>query len=54
MVVLNTRKEIDGKEFPLVKGKIQLQCEGAEAYYKDVQIKSIKGFPKKYKRQANF
>ncbi|MDE5417334.1 DUF1080 domain-containing protein [Labilibaculum sp. DW002] len=52
MVVLNTRKEIDGKELPLTKGKIQLQCEGAEAYYKDVQIKSIKRFPKNFKKEA--
>ena len=52
MTVLNTRKVIDGKDLPLTKGKIQLQCEGAEAYYKDVQIKSINGFSRKYKKQA--
>ena len=28
-------------EIPLKKGKIQLQSEGAELFYKDVQMKSI-------------
>lgn len=31
---------------PLVEGKIQLQCEGAEVFYKDIQIKEITEFPK--------
>ncbi|WP_299511777.1 DUF1080 domain-containing protein [Mucilaginibacter sp.] len=33
---------------PLVKGKIQLQSEAAEVFYKDVQIKSINGIPSEY------
>ncbi len=52
MIVKNARKVINGEEITLTKGKIQLQSEGAEAYYKDIQIKSIKMFPKEYKRQA--
>lgn len=50
-VVLNARKVIDGKEIPLSKGKFQIQSEGAEAYYKNIEIKSIKKFPKKYSKQ---
>ncbi len=52
MVVKNSRKVINGEELTLTKGKIQLQSEGAEAYYKDIQIRSISKFPKKYKKQA--
>jgi hypothetical protein len=33
---------------PLVKGKIQLQSEAAEVFYKDVQIKSINSIPAEY------
>ncbi|RFZ82938.1 DUF1080 domain-containing protein [Mucilaginibacter terrenus] len=33
---------------PLIKGKLQLQSEAAEIYYKDIQIKSIKGIPAEY------
>ncbi|MFY0650553.1 MAG: DUF1080 domain-containing protein [Cyclobacteriaceae bacterium] len=36
---------------PLTKGKIQLQSEGAEAFYKNIQIRSIKKIPQEYKDQ---
>ncbi len=51
MIVTNAKKVVNGEEFKLTKGKIQLQSEGAEAYYKNIEIKSIKDFPKKYKKQ---
>ncbi len=38
----------DGQEIPLIKGKIQLQSEGAEIYFKDIRIKSLAKLPKKY------
>lgn len=34
---------------PLVKGKIQLQSEAAEVYYKDIQIRNIESLPDNYK-----
>lgn len=52
MVVLNSRRATASGEVKLTKGKIQLQSEGAEAYFKNVQIKAIKRFPKKYKKQT--
>jgi len=33
---------------PLVSGKIQLQSEAAEVFYKDIQIKNIDGIPAAY------
>jgi hypothetical protein len=35
----------DGNDQPLTKGKIQLQSEGAEVFYRDIQIKSISRLP---------
>jgi len=34
---------------PLVKGKIQLQSEAAEVFYKDIEIRKIKGIPHQFK-----
>lgn len=51
MVTKNARTTINGKEEPLTKGKIQFQSEGAESYYRNIQIKSVKSFPKKYRKQ---
>jgi len=54
MVVHNTRRVVGDKEEELTSGKLQFQSEGAEAYYKNIQIKSVKDFPKAYKKQAGF
>ena len=39
---------------PLTKGKIQLQSEGAEAYYKDISIRPISEIPVDIKKAAGF
>jgi hypothetical protein len=45
MVLYNSR-QLDGeKESPLVKGKIQLQSEGAEIYFSNIQIQQITKIP---------
>ncbi|MEP3210610.1 MAG: DUF1080 domain-containing protein [Maribacter sp.] len=45
MVLKNSRyiNEI-GEEIPMTKGKIQLQSEAAELFFKDIKIKSIEKF----------
>lgn len=48
MVLQHSRYVENGKSIPLEKGKIQLQSEGAEAYYKDIKIRNIKGIPDAY------
>jgi hypothetical protein len=46
-MVLKNSRMIDGNDFlPLVKGKIQLQSESAEIYYKDIRIRPIEELPK--------
>lgn len=37
----NSRQLVNGSLAPLTKGKIQLQSEGAEIFFKDVKIKKI-------------
>ncbi len=49
MEVRNAKQIVDGKELVLNSGKIQLQSEAAECYYKNAQIKSIKAFPVEYR-----
>jgi hypothetical protein len=48
MVLANSRYHENGKDFPLTKGKIQLQSEAAEVFYKDIQLKQIDQLPASY------
>ncbi|MBO9571990.1 MAG: DUF1080 domain-containing protein, partial [Chitinophagaceae bacterium] len=43
MVLYNSRQYTSGSDTPLTKGKIQLQSEGGEVFYKDIRIQSISG-----------
>jgi len=45
MVLLNTRHLVDGKMQPLTRGKIQIQSEGAEVYYRNIQIRPLTQLP---------
>lgn len=50
MVLSNSRKREASSNFaPLVKGKIQIQSEGAEAFYRNIQIRSITEIPEAYR-----
>ena len=46
MVLFNSRQPIDGKDAPLSKGKIQIQSEGAEVYYRNISVRPISKLPK--------
>jgi hypothetical protein len=45
MMLYNSRRSSDGKMIPLTKGKIQLQSEGGEIFYRNVKIRPIKNLP---------
>ncbi|WP_018617579.1 3-keto-disaccharide hydrolase [Spirosoma luteum] len=45
MKITDTRHLIDGKAVPLTKGKIQIQSEGAEVFYRNIQVEGIKSLP---------
>lgn len=48
MILKNSRSVKDGKSVPLTRGKIQLQSEAAEVYYKEIMIRNIDAIPEKY------
>lgn len=52
MVLFHSRQVDDGKESPLTKGKIQLQSEGAEVFYKDIKLQNISKIPADIMKQA--
>lgn len=37
----NSRHKVDGKYVPLNRGKLQIQSEGAETFYRNIQIKAL-------------
>lgn len=48
MVLQNSRYMDNGQAVPLTRGKLQLQSEAAEVFYKDIQIRSLQALPAKY------
>jgi hypothetical protein len=53
MVLKNSHYVQNGKQIPLVKGKVQLQSEGSEVYFKGVQIRDITSMPEQYQVYYN-
>lgn len=45
MVLYNSKQMDNGKLTPLIKGKLQIQSEGAEVFYKDIKLRSINAIP---------
>jgi hypothetical protein len=45
MVLYNSRQEDGDDEMPLTKGKLQIQSEGAEIFYSNIQIQPIQKLP---------
>ena len=45
MVLYHNRQLENGQELPLAKGKIQLQSEGAELFYRQIRIQPIDKLP---------
>ena len=48
MVLTNLRHPLDGKEAPLTKGRIQIQSESAEIYWRNIQVRPLTEIPKQY------
>jgi hypothetical protein len=48
MVLKNSRYLKDGQSVPLTKGRIQLQSEAAEVFFKDIKIRSLDAMPRQY------
>lgn len=48
MRISNSRHIVNGQEIPLTKGKIQLQSEGAEVFYRNIKIRDIEKIPSEF------
>ena len=48
MINTNSHLMVDGKKVPLTKGVIQLQSEGAELYFRNIEIRPITKIPDEY------
>jgi hypothetical protein len=49
MILQNSRYvQPDGKEVPMTSGKIQLQSEAAEVFFRDIKIRELSEMPKEY------
>ncbi len=47
VMILHHSSQLEkGKLIPLIEGKIQLQSEGAEIFYRNIEIRSITSRPK--------
>ncbi|QIA08771.1 3-keto-disaccharide hydrolase [Draconibacterium halophilum] len=53
MILRNSRYIKDGETLPLDKGKIQLQSEAAEVFYKDIEIKELDKMPEDFAQYFN-
>jgi hypothetical protein len=45
MILMNSRHKVGDKEVPLTKGKIQIQSEGAEVFYRNITVRPIEAIP---------
>jgi len=48
MVLYHNQQSENGQDSPLTKGRIQLQSEGAELFYRNIRILSINSLPKEF------
>jgi hypothetical protein len=45
LVLTGLRRTVDNKEVPLTRGKILLQTESAEVFYRQIEIREVKEIP---------
>ena len=50
MALRNARYQDGDKAVPMTGGKLQIQSEAAEVFYRDIEIRSIPAMPKEYEK----
>ncbi|HTU66661.1 MAG TPA: DUF1080 domain-containing protein [Steroidobacteraceae bacterium] len=50
MALANARFEENGQYVPMTGGKLQIQSEAAEVFYRDLEIRNIEAMPKEYRK----
>jgi hypothetical protein len=53
LVLANPRYREGGVEVPLQRGKIQLQSEGAEVFYRNIEIRPLGGIPPAFRAEVS-
>jgi hypothetical protein len=48
MILNNSRYVVNGKTVPMIKGKILIQSEAAEVFYKEIKIRELSSLPAEY------
>ncbi|TGV03493.1 3-keto-disaccharide hydrolase [Flavivirga rizhaonensis] len=48
MILKNSRYVENDKKIPLIKGKIQIQSEATEVFYKNIEIRDLESLPTEY------
>lgn len=48
MILTASRQKVGNEEIPLTRGKIQLQSEGAEVFYRNIHLRPISKIPEAY------
>jgi 3-keto-disaccharide hydrolase len=48
MILTNPKWRVEGKEAPLTRGKIQIQSEGAEVFYRNIAVRPLTKIPDEY------
>jgi hypothetical protein len=50
MVVTGSRRKQGGKEVPLTRGKLQLLSEGAEVFFRKIELKPVREIPEEFRK----
>jgi hypothetical protein len=53
MILYKSRQSDRGRETPLKKGKLQLQSEGCEIYYRNIKVEPIRAIPPSILKSGN-
>jgi hypothetical protein len=48
MILTGLRHKADGKEVPLTKGRIQIQSESAEIFWRNIEVRPLSEMPQRY------
>jgi hypothetical protein len=48
MVLYHSKQNVNGEISPLAKGKLQIQSEGAEVFYKKIRIQPLDVIPAEF------